>query len=331
VSGLLEIEDLTVHGAGAAGPAVLLDGVSLAVDEGERLGLIGESGSGKTTTVRSLIGLLERNCRVVGGRIGWRGRDVLGGSAGDRRLEIRGRHVGMVFQNATSSLNPLLTVGTQIDEVLRTHRPQPVAARRARSLGLLGELGFVDPIRVLRSYPHQLSGGQRQRAALAVALVADPDLLVADECTSALDVTTQAEVVRLLRTLCREHGRALIFVTHDILLAADLCTRLAVMYGGQIVEVGPVAEILERPAHPYTRALLRAVPEWGPRRPLAAIPGAPPPPTEAIPGCRFAPRCPAVQPRCRQGVVGWLVPASGRGVRCGRALEPGWAAGAERP
>ena len=236
---LLSIRSLRVEATSSVGTIVAVDKFDLDVYRGDVIGLIGESGSGKTTAVRSILGLTERNVRITGGSIFFEGQQVLGDGIDDLR-RLRGLHVGMVFQNASSSLNPLLRINTQMRQVLRANRPdQSAGARRERIEQVISRMGFADPKRVLRSYPHQLSGGMRQRAAIAIAIVSEPELVIADESTSALDVTTQAEVMDLVRELATDMGHSLIYVTHDLLLAAEVCTRMAVMYGGEIVELGP--------------------------------------------------------------------------------------------
>lgn len=224
--------------------------------------MVGESGSGKTTLARSVLGLLENNVSVAGGSIALRGEEIVAPNV-DRTTSIRGQHVGMVFQDASRSLNPLFTVRNQLAEVLRRHVPgigkDEIAERSAR---VLERMRIADTARVLDSYPHQLSGGLRQRVAIGLAVVTEPALVVADECTTALDVTTQAEVVVLLRGLAADLGVGLLFVTHDLMLASDLCDRIAVMYKGEIVEIGPVDTVLHQPEVDYTKRLLAAVPQW---------------------------------------------------------------------
>ena len=259
---LLEVSALRVEARSRSGLVVAVDDLNLSIRPGEVLGLIGESGSGKTTTARSIVGLLERNVTVAGGEIRYRGENVFGDGVDDRR-RLRGRHIGFVFQSASSSLNPLLRIGTQLRQVLRANRPDWSSEDiKSRLHGVIGRMGFTDPDRVLRAYPHQLSGGMRQRAAIAIAICSEPELVIADECTSALDVLVQADVVALLRELVADLGVAMLFVTHDLLLAGDLCSHIMVMQRGRVVEQGPTDQIISRPEHPYTRALLDAVPSW---------------------------------------------------------------------
>ncbi|MER6112877.1 ABC transporter ATP-binding protein [Streptomyces hirsutus] len=240
----------------------LLDKVDLDVRKGEVLGVVGESGSGKTTLARSVVGLLERNVRIDGGSISLAGEQIVAPGL-DRSAQVRGSALGMVFQDASRSLNPLMKVRTHLAEVLRRHVPgidkQDI---RSRSVGVLEHMRITDTARVLDSYPHQLSGGLRQRVAIGLAVVTRPSLVIADECTTALDVTTQAKVVELFRTLVDELGIGLLFVTHDLMLASDLCDRIAVMRAGRVVEEGNVTEVLDHPEQDYTRLLLAAIPTW---------------------------------------------------------------------
>lgn len=259
---LLEIRDLSISATLPGRESPLLKNLDLAVAPGEVVGLVGESGSGKTTLARAVFGLLESNVWIAGGSISIFGAEVVAPEV-DRTAGIRGQQAGMVFQDASRSLNPLFRVRSQIAEVLKRHVPsitkQQIVERSAR---VLEQMRISDPGRVLDSYPHQLSGGLRQRVAIALAVVTEPALVVADECTSALDVTTQSEVVVLLRGLAAELGIGLLFVTHDLMLASDLCNRIAVMYQGEIVELGDVDRVLHDPAVDYTRHLLAAVPQW---------------------------------------------------------------------
>lgn len=314
------VSDLTIDAATAAGDVRLLDSVDLELHEGEILGLIGESGSGKTTAARAMIGLLERNVRVSSGHLQLGERTVLAEGV-ERFDQVRGREIGMVFQSATMSLDPLMKIGKQLREVLKTHETISDEEVERRLEEVLAKMGFVDLGRVLDSYPHQLSGGQRQRVAIALAIVTRPSVVIADECTSALDVTTQAEVIKLLRGLTDDHRTAMLFVTHDLMLAWEICTRIAVMYGGQIMEVGPADQIVNRPQHPYTKALLAAVPSWDGSE-VRGIEGTPPLVTSEWTGCRFAPRCSIALDECRVAEVGWTPMSAGAGARCLR-LEAG--------
>jgi peptide/nickel transport system ATP-binding protein len=262
MASLLEIDELTVTAATSAGTATLVEGISLSLEPGEVLGLVGESGSGKTTTIRSIVGLLDPNVSVASGRISVLGR-VVSAPGRDDYAAVRGRHVGVVFQGTGSSLDPLMRVGKQIVEVVRRHRPE-VSRAKARDLAIstIASMGFADPERVAHSYPHELSGGMRQRVSIALAMVTEPELLIADECTSALDVTTQKSVVALLSSLVKDNTMGMIFVTHDLMLAQELCDRICVMSQGRIVEMGPTDSIMENPQEDYTRRLLAAIPHW---------------------------------------------------------------------
>ena len=259
---LLDIEGLTIRARTRDGETTLVEDLSVSVGSGEVLGLIGESGSGKTTAVRSIVGLLERNLTVSAGRVSVLGSEVCTPERSDFE-RVRGRHVGFVFQGAGSSLDPLLRVGKQLREVIRRHRPEVSRAEtETEILEVLTAMGFSAPKGVAHSYPHQLSGGMCQRVSIALAMVAKPELLIADECTSALDVTTQKEVVQLLTTLVADSGVGLVFVTHDLILAEEICTKLVVMRGGKVVESGLAIEIIRNPQHAYSQQLLASVPRW---------------------------------------------------------------------
>lgn len=263
--GLLSIRDLVVEARSQSKIVQAVDHVDFEIGESEVVGLIGESGSGKTTLVRSILDLLERNVRITNGSIEFSGETVVDVAAGYSELgSVRGSRIGMVFQSPRSSLDPLITIGGHLREVLRRH--QPGISREAvkkRSIEVLGEMG-LEAERVMRSYPHQLSGGMCQRAAIAIAIAPYPTLLIADECTSALDVTSQEEVVKVLKRLTEDRKMALIFVTHDMLLASELCDRLVVMQNGKVVESGTTAQILGEPREEYTKQLIAAVPRWTP-------------------------------------------------------------------
>jgi ABC-type dipeptide/oligopeptide/nickel transport system ATPase component len=268
---LLDVRDLRVVAHSGSGTATILDGVSFTVGERDIVGMIGESGSGKTTAVRSILGLLGRNVEIVAGTIHFDGAEVYGPHT-NALHSIRGRSVGMVFQDASTSLNPLLKIGTQLKEVLKVHGGgADRRATRARMHDVLKRMGFREPDSILGAYPHQLSGGMRQRAAIAIAVVTGPKLILADEPTSALDVSTQAEVIELFRDLT--DGSALLFVTHDLALASDFCRRLYVMYAGQVVESGETRTVLDTPRHAYTQAMIAATPTWGPKDDPVALEG----------------------------------------------------------
>jgi peptide/nickel transport system ATP-binding protein/oligopeptide transport system ATP-binding protein len=312
---LVEIRSLRVDFR--RGPLVTraVDDVSLAIEPGTTLGLVGESGSGKSVTGLSIGRLVASPPAVyASGEIFLEGRDVLKLAEPELR-RIRGGHVGYVFQDPGPSLNPVMRVRAQIMEVLRLHRPE--AATDSEIIRLLKLVGISSPEERARSYPHELSGGMQQRVVIAMALAAQPKLLVADEPTSALDVTIQSQVVALLRDLQRQFGMAILFITHNLGLLHDIADRVAVMYAGQIVEVGPVGEVLARPFHPYTRALLESVPTLSrSSKRLSPMVGAVPLPTALPGGCRFHPRCPQARPECSQRQPELVELAPGRWVRC---------------
>ena len=274
-----------------------VDGVSLAVEAGETVCIVGESGCGKSVTALSVARLLpEPPARTAGGRIEVEGRNVFELSPRDLRA-VRGGVVSYVFQEPGAALNPVFRVGAQILETLRIHRPQ--RASQTEVVRLLAEVGLSDPERRARNYPHELSGGMQQRVMIAMAIATEPKLLIADEPTTALDVTIQAQILDLLRDLKRRLGMAMLLITHNLGLVGDIADRIVVMYAGQVIESGPAAELLRLPVHPYTRALIQSVPELGqPRDRLRAISGSVPQPGQWPVGCRFAPRCPLVQPPC---------------------------------
>jgi peptide/nickel transport system ATP-binding protein len=295
---VLEVEDLRVRLRTPRGPAHVVNGLSYTVGPGETVAVVGESGSGKSVSVLALLGLLPERTATVTGRALLQGEDLLT-MAPERLRRVRGPGVGMVFQDPMTSLNPVLTVGRQLTEGLRAHGPVSKAAARARAVELLGEVGLPDPGRAVDRYPHELSGGMRQRVVIAMALANSPALLVADEATTALDVTVQAQIIDLVERLQAEQGTGVIWITHDLGVVAGIADRVLVMYGGRCVEDGTVDDVLERPAHPYTRGLLGSLPDLaapvgpdGVLPDLTTVPGLPPPPTDLPAGCVFWPRCP---------------------------------------
>ena len=294
---ILSVEDLKVTFATPRGPVRAVDGVTLAVRPGEVLGLVGESGSGKSVTLRGIMRLLRHNA-TASGRVSWKGRDIM--AMPEARLrDIRGSEMAMIFQEPMTALNPVLSIREQIDESLVAHKQLSDKARRARAEELLDLVGIPSPRLRLDNYPHEFSGGMRQRAMIAIALAAEPTLLLADEPTTALDVTIQDQILKLLLRLTDELGMAMILVTHDLGVVAETCDRVCVMYAGRIVETGPVEAIFAEPRHAYTYALLRSMPSGGPaREPLVPIPGQPPRLDREIAGCPFAPRCAFVEERC---------------------------------
>ncbi|MGY1782903.1 ABC transporter ATP-binding protein [Geodermatophilus sp. SYSU D01036] len=293
VGQVLEVEDLRVDLRTPRGTAHVVNGLSYTVGPGETVAVVGESGSGKSVSVLALMGLLPARTATVTGRALLQGEDLLTMSP-ERLRQVRGPGVGMVFQDPMTSLNPVLTVGRQLTEGIRAHGAVSKAAARARAVELLGEVGLPDPGRAVDRYPHELSGGMRQRVVIAIALANSPALLIADEATTALDVTVQAQILDLVERLQADHGTGVIWITHDLGVVAGIADRVLVMYGGRCVEDGTVDDVLERPVHPYTRGLLGALPDLAADDggDLATIPGTPPAPTDLPAGCVFWPRCP---------------------------------------
>jgi peptide/nickel transport system ATP-binding protein len=316
---LLSLHDLHIsvhHGAATA-----IRGVSLGIRPGEIVGLVGESGSGKTLTCRAALGVLPDGCIIDQGSMTFAGHDLT--TLSRRGWEgVHGSHMGAVFQDPASYLNPSITVGHQLAEVLRVKLGLSRRAAQQRSIALFTAVGLHQPEHVFHQIPAELSGGMLQRVMIAIAISCDPELLVADEATTALDVTIQAEIIDLLRRLRDERGLAVLFVSHDLAVVAELCDRVVVFYAGEVVESGPAAEIIERPRHPYTQALL-AVASVGDfrRRELRVIPGQPPPVGADITGCRFAERCPVAAGVCRSGPIATASVGGQHEVRCVRARE----------
>jgi oligopeptide transport system ATP-binding protein len=295
---VLEVHALTTRFETPEGPVLAADGVSFSIGDGESLGVVGESGSGKTQVFLSIMGLLARNGRSDGSVL-YRGQEILNLPA--RRLNgIRGVKIAMIFQDPMTSLNPFLSIGRQMGEVLVEHRKMKAAEARDRSAAMLQHVGISEPLRRLRMYPHELSGGLRQRVMIAMALLCEPDLLIADEPTTALDVTVQAQILQLLARLRDEHGMAIALITHDLGVVAGLCDRVLVMYAGRVVEAAPVNEIFEAPQHPYTLGLLASTPRLDSPTEgvLPAIPGQPPNLQALPPGCVYTGRCPFAFERC---------------------------------
>jgi peptide/nickel transport system ATP-binding protein len=296
---LLEVRNLRVEFNTRRGTLVAIDDVSFDIKPGEVLGVVGESGAGKSITGTAIIGLLERPGRIAGGEILLEGKRIDNLPAEQMR-RIRGRQIGAIFQDPLTSLNPLYTIGHQLIETIRTHLPMSQDAARKRAIALLGEVGIPAPERRIDHYPHQFSGGMRQRVVIALALCANPKLIVADEPTTALDVSIQAQIITLLKRLCRDNGTAIMLVTHDMGVIAETADRVAVMYAGRIVEIGPVQEVIHNPQHPYTTGLMGSIPAVGQElERLPQIEGSMPR-LNAIPqGCPFNPRCPRVFDRCK--------------------------------
>ena len=298
---LLELRRLSTHYVSARGTRVTraVDDVTLSLDQGQTLGIVGESGSGKTTLALTLLRMLPPAARVVSGEMLFEGSDLLKKPENEMR-RIRGKRIAMILQDPMMSLNPLFTVGDQVAEPIRVHEGTPRRSAWKRATELLKAVRIAAPETRVREYPHQLSGGMRQRIVGAIAISCEPRILIADEPTTSLDVTIQAQYLNLLRDLQRSHNLALIFITHNLGIVAKMCDQVAVMYGGRLVEAGPVKQIYNAPAHPYTRALLESIPRLGDsRQRLAAIDGQPPDPSAPPPGCAFHPRCPKVIDRCR--------------------------------
>jgi oligopeptide transport system ATP-binding protein len=315
---LLEVKDLAVHFHTRDGVVRAVDGVSFCLERGETLGLVGESGSGKSVSCLSLLGLIA--CppgRVEGGSAHFDGIDLF--TCGERQLrDLRGRRIGMIFQDPMTALTPYLRLGTQVSEPLTAHGRLSRRDAWAQAEAALAEVGIQDAAARARGYPHQLSGGMRQRVMIAMALIARPDLLIADEPTTALDVTVQAQILELIRSLQKARGTAMILITHNLGVVAGSCDRVAVMYAGRLVETGTVREVFRQPLHPYTQALYRALPT--PRQrgtDLYSIPGQPPRLTHPGPGCPFLPRCAAAAPRCREP-MGLVEVTPGHWTACGR-------------
>ncbi|PRX37922.1 peptide/nickel transport system permease protein [Meinhardsimonia xiamenensis] len=313
---LLAIDDLRTEFRLGRRVLPAVDGVSLSLGRGEAVGLVGESGSGKSVTALSVMRLVASPPGVIaGGAVRLDGEEVIGAPFEVLRA-LRGRRVAYVFQDPQATLHPLYRIGDQLAEAIRAHQPMGARAARVRALELLRDVRMPRPEDRIDDYPHQLSGGQRQRVGIAMALANNPDVIIADEPTTALDVTVQAQILALLERLRRERGLSILFITHDFGVVAQLCERLAVMYAGRIVEEGPTAEVLAAPAHPYTRRLIACVPEPGAgRRRLEAIPGLPPRLDALPPGCAFAPRCHRARPDCGAGDIP-LRRAGARAVRC---------------
>jgi peptide/nickel transport system ATP-binding protein len=329
---LLEVESLHVDFTTRRGIVHGVRGVSLEVARGRTLGIVGESGSGKSVTAQAVMGLVNVPGEITGGDIRWKGRTLLGEAGRRYARQVRGREMAIVFQDPMTSLNPLFTVGMQITDVLRHHLGMGRSAATGRARDLLAMVGISAPDRRLAQYPHEFSGGMRQRVMIAMALACEPELLIADEPTTALDVTIQAQILELLADLQRRLGLAIVVITHDLGVIARLCHRVAVMYAGKIVEVGEAEDVFARPGHPYAAGLLRSTPRIDDRLDrLIAIDGAPPNLMSPPEGCAFHPRCPLAIPYCHEEPP--LAPAEGgRLVSCWRAFTPPWQGeGSEAP
>jgi peptide/nickel transport system ATP-binding protein len=318
---LLEVRELATHFFTRAGVVKAVDGVSFAVEPGEVLGLVGESGSGKSVTGFSILGLVDPPGRIVSGSVLFEGRDLVAIPPEQLRA-IRGKRISMVFQDATATLNPVLSVGDQMNLAVRAH--ERLSARAAATLATetLARVGIPDPAARRHAYPHQLSGGMRQRVAIAIALLHRPSLVIADEPTTALDVSVQAQIIHEMRGLVRDFGTAMIWITHDLATVSSLADNILVMYAGRVVEAGATRSILRSPRHPYTRGLLESVPSRNPcGSDLPQIPGSTPSLLKLPPGCPFAPRCAFASDVC--GEMPLLSETAGRTVRCHHPIEEG--------
>jgi oligopeptide/dipeptide ABC transporter ATP-binding protein len=320
MSHLLEVRDLQTHFPTRAGLVRAVDGVSFYLDRGELLGLVGESGCGKSITALSIMRLISPPGKIASGEIFFDGKNLLKLSEAEMR-EIRGDDIAMIFQDPMTSLNPVFTVGEQIAEALRLHRRLSRKAARAAAIEAMREVAIPDPARRADDYPHQLSGGMRQRVMIAMALACDPKLLIADEPTTALDVTIQAQILELLNELRKSRELAVLLITHDLGVVAEVADRVAVMYTGKIVEESPVEELFARPKHPYTEGLLRSVPKLtledvAKKERLETIEGVVPSPTDLPPGCHFEPRCHYRMPRCKEEQIPLYDLENGVKVRC---------------
>ena len=313
---LLDVRDLRVELPLSRGTVHAVEGVSLTVGPGEAFGLVGESGCGKSMTLRAIMGLLPRPGEIVNGQVLFEGEDLVTASP-SRLRQIRGGSISMIFQEPMTALNPVMRVGDQIAEGPQVHLGLSRTASRERALDLMRRVGIPDPVRRASAYPHELSGGLRQRIMIAIALACDPKVILCDEPTTALDVTIQDQILKLLLNLRHEFGVSVVFVTHDLAVVAETCERVAVMYAGQIVETGMVDEVFRAPRHPYTLGLLRSVPDFDSvQDSLSAIQGAPPDLVLPPPGCRFHPRCPFAQEDCLTGEFPLRPLSAGRATAC---------------
>ena len=318
----IEVKDLKTYFFTKGGIAKAVDGVSFSVGRGKVLGLVGESGSGKTVTGFSILGLVDEPGRIVGGEILYRGENLVSASP-DRMRELRGVNISMIFQDPMMTLNPVLRIDTQMIEAVLAHESISKDDARQRARDVLGQVGIASPDERLRSYPHQFSGGMRQRVAIAIALLNKPDLIVADEPTTALDVTIQGQILYEVQKLCSQTGTALIWITHDLSVVAGLADDICVMYAGRIVEQGSVNSVLDKPMHPYTNGLISSVPSRNKRGvPLAQIPGMAPSLLKLPKGCSFGPRCAQFSDAC-DSIPDISNHENGRQIRCHNPLDKG--------
>ena len=315
---LLELDNLSTHYVSSKGTRVVraVQDISLTIHAGETLGIVGESGSGKSTLALTIMRVLPPAARIVAGRMLLDGEDLVPKSDEEMR-EIRGKRIAMLVQDPMASLNPLFTIGNQVAEPIIVHEHASRQSAWGRAVKLLKAVRINSPEQRVKQYPHEMSGGMRQRIVGAIGIACEPKLLIADEPTTSLDLTIQAQYLNLLGDLQREHGLALIFITHNLGIVAKMCDNLAVMYAGRVIEYGPVSRIFNDPVHPYTRALLNSIPRMtDPDQRLTAIEGQPPDLSSLPPGCSFAPRCPNVMPRCRSQEPPEFAPEEGRSARC---------------
>jgi len=316
IAAQLAVSDLSVEIAGQRGVVRPVDGVSFTVAPGEAVGLVGESGSGKSMTLKAILGVLPPEAKITSGNVVLDGTDLTGLS-NSRLNKVRGRRIAMIFQEPMSALNPVMRVGNQIAEGPRVHLGMSRAQSVRRALELMRRVGIPDPERRFRAFPHEFSGGMRQRVMIAIALSSDPELILCDEPTTALDVTIQDQILRLLAQLCRESGTSLVFVTHDLPVVAQICHQVAVMYAGRIVEQGTVSEVFRSPLHPYTLGLLRSAPDVDqPGQSLVPIPGSPPSLLSPPSGCRFHPRCKFAEEDCKVSDPPLRLLDAGRSTAC---------------
>jgi oligopeptide/dipeptide ABC transporter ATP-binding protein len=316
-SNVLEVRDLQVRiSSSSRGQVRAVDGVPFTVPRGEAMGLVGESGSGKSMTLRAILGVLPAGGKITGGQVLLDGEDVARMSK--KRLNaMRGPKLAMIFQEPMSALNPVMRVGWQIAEGPQLHMGLSRSDAKKRAIELMRRVGIPDPERRFTAYPHEFSGGMRQRVMIAIALSCDPEIILCDEPTTALDVTIQDQILRLLAQLCRESGVSLVFVTHDLPVVAQICQHLSVMYAGQVIENGDVATVLSAPRHPYTAGLVRSVPSFDDvQESLVPIPGSPPSLIDPPDGCRFRPRCGYATDECANGVIPLIPLPGGRATAC---------------
>lgn len=314
---LLSVDNLTVEFAGPSGPVRVVDGISFSLEKGETLGIVGESGSGKSVTSLSIMRLLPKGkAAIAQGDIRLQGENLVRLSEKEMR-NVRGKRIAMIFQEPMTALNPVFKVGSQIAEAIRRHARISRKAARKEAIELLGDVGISAPDQVANAYPHQLSGGMRQRVMIAIAMACNPEILIADEPTTALDVTIQAQILDLMRKLQRERGTAIILITHDLGVVAETCDKVSVMYAGQIVEQGDVGRLFREPKHPYTMGLLKSIPQFsGKEKQLYSIAGQVPHPADYPAGCRFADRCPFKMDVCVTDEPGAVDFGNGHRCKC---------------